>query len=337
MRGAKEITTPVYITETATVAGPKESKGDLGTTFDVCMPDNMWNEKSWESAESKMQQQAIQTLLLKSTRTADDIDLMLAGDLLAQCIGTNFGIREFGIPFLGQFGACSTMAQTLATGAMAINAGMAENAICGTSSHFYSAERQFRFPIEYGGQRTPTAQWTVTGAGFALLSREPNNENTQALNVRVTSVTIGKIVDGGIKDAANMGAAMAPAAADTLAAHFDSTKTVPQDYSMIITGDLGSFGGDILLDLMDKSGFDMRDNYRDCGTVIFDLVREDVHCGASGCGCSALAMCGLFLPMIARGELKRVLFVGTGALMSLTSFQQGESIPSIAHAVELQL
>ncbi len=310
----------------ASVAGKKEEEGPLAETFDILMNDGYFGEESWEKAEQKMQKEAIIKAVAKSNKAITDMNIIFAGDLLNQCIGSTFGIRDLDIPFYGLFGACSTMAESLSIGAMVIDGGFAENVVCGTSSHFCSAERQFRLPLEYGGQRTFTAQWTVTGSGMAVLS----NEGTGPY---ITHITTGKIVDKGIKDASNMGAAMAPAAVDTILTHFNDTGRKPSDYDLIVTGDLGSLGRDVVCDLLFEEGFALNDNYNDCGIMIFDAKKQDVHAGGSGCGCSAVVLCGHILSEMARGFLNRVLFVGTGALMSPTSTLQGESIPSVAHAV----
>ena len=319
----------VYITGMATVAGAKECEGPLGGKFDIELSDDFYGEKTWEKAESKMQDEAIKKLLLKSETNAKDIDFLLSGDLQGQCCGTSFGVREFGIPFYGQYGACSTMAQGLSIGSLLLDGGHGTMAICGTSSHFASAERQFRVPNEYGGSRPPTAQWTVTGSGFAHISTSMRS------NMRISAVTTGRIVDWGETDANDMGGAMAPAATDTLYAHFMNTNTSAKDYSLILTGDLGNFGGSILRDLMEQKGYILGDNYLDCGCIIYD-ESQDVGSGGSGCACSALVLLAEVLPKMMKGEIKgKVLFIGTGALLSSISSGQGESIPSIAHLVEI--
>jgi stage V sporulation protein AD len=254
---------------------------------------------------------------------------MLAGDLLNQCAGSTFALRSLGIPYLGQFGACSTMAQTLLLAALLVDSCCADRALAVTSSHFCTAERQFRLPIEYGGQRTPSSQWTVTGAGAALLDHS-------GAGCPVKAVTIGKIVDMQVKDANNMGAAMAPAAADTIAAFLRDTGTKPRDYDMILTGDLGYIGSDLLCELLQGEGYDITDVHSDCGKMIFDRERQDVHSGGSGCGCSASVLNTHYLRLLKSGELKRILFVATGALLSPTTSLQGETIPSIAHLVLIE-
>jgi stage V sporulation protein AD len=276
-----------------------------------------------------MQLLALDKALKKGGRKPESLDLIFAGDLLNQCIGSGFSLRSSGIPFCGLYGACSTMAESLALAAMAIDGGHARCAAALTSSHFASAERQYRLPLVYGGQRTPTAQWTVTGAGCVLLEPEGNGPV-------LTGATIGQIVDKGICDANNMGAAMAPAAFSTIRAHFDDLNCAPEDFDLIVTGDLGTLGKEILIDLFRKDGVPIQNQYDDCGTMIYDIKRQDVHAGGSGCGCSASVLCGTLLPKMLDGTYRRILFCGTGALLSPTSTQQGESIPAVCHAVELR-
>ncbi len=310
------------------VAGKKEKEGPLGDLIDETTDNSMFGEKSWEQAESKFMKTAVSGLMRAADITDEDIDYIFAGDLLNQCSGSHFAIRGFKIPFFGLYGACSTMAESLSAAAMAIDGGFAKTAIAATSSHFCSAEKQFRFPLEYGGQRPPAAQWTVTGSGAVLLRK-----NGQA--PYITHVTTGKIVDKGVCDANNMGAAMAPAAADTIAAHFNDTGMRPEDYDLIVTGDLGKIGGELVQELLAGMGFDIRGRYNDCGLIIFDLEKQDVHSGGSGCGCSAVTLCCKILKELREGKLSNVLFIATGALMNSTTCQQGESIPCIAHAVRI--
>ena len=283
----------------ASIAGKKEGEGPLRRYFDILMEDAEWGEKTWEKTESKMQKSAVAHAVEKAGINLSDINYIFAGDLLNQCIGSSFGLRELEIPFLGVYGACSTMAETLGLAAMTVDGGFADCSAAVTSSHFCTAERQYRTPLEYGGQRTPTAQWTVTGAGALILSKSGGAPY-------VTHFTAGKIVDLGITDANNMGAAMAPAAADTLLAHFKDTGNRPEDYDLILSGDLGEVGKSILIDMMIDEGYDIAENYNDCGYVMNRMKA---------------------------GELNRVLFMATGALLSPTSTLQGESIPSVAHAV----
>ncbi len=320
----------VRIAATACVAGKKEGQGPLREHFDVVMEDAEWGESSWEKTESKMQKTAVARAVEKAAVEVKDINYIFAGDLLNQCISSTFGLMNFEIPFLGIYGACSTMAESMGLAAMAVDGGFAEMAAAVTSSHFCTAERQYRNPLEYGGQRTPTAQWTVTGSGAAILSREGSGPF-------VTHFTSGKIVDFGIKDANNMGAAMAPAAADTLAAHFLDTGKSPKDYDLILSGDLGLVGKAALVDLVYEKGFKISANYEDCGCMIFDIQKQDVHSGGSGCGCLGATLCGYIMDLMKAEKLRKVLFMGTGALLSPTSTLQGESIPSVAHAVSLSL
>lgn len=310
----------------ASVAGKKEGEGPLRRYFDILMEDAEWGEKTWEKTESKMQKSAVAHAVEKAGINLSDINYIFAGDLLNQCIGSSFGLRELEIPFLGVYGACSTMAETLGLAAMTVDGGFADCSAAVTSSHFCTAERQYRTPLEYGGQRTPTAQWTVTGAGALILSKSGGAPY-------VTHFTAGKIVDLGITDANNMGAAMAPAAADTLLAHFKDTGNRPEDYDLILSGDLGEVGRSILVDMMNDEGYDIAENYNDCGCMIFDGKKQDTHAGGSGCGCGASTLCGYVMNRMKAGELNRVLFMATGALLSPTSTLQGESIPSVAHAV----
>ena len=311
----------------ASVVGKKEGDGPLCDYFDHIEQDDSFGEKSWEKAESAMQKLALALALDKAKEPASRMDYLFGGDLLNQCIGTGFAVRGQDIPFYGIYGACSNMAESLSLAAMALDGGFGEWAAAVTSSHFCSAERQYRTPLEYGGQRTPTAQWTVTGAGAVVLSAAGEGPC-------VTHITTGKIVDKGIKDANNMGAAMAPAAYDTIRAHLEDTGRKPSHYDLIVTGDLGKLGKEIVLDFFRKDGVELT-NYDDCGTLIFDLEGQDVHCGGSGCGCSAVVLTGYLLEGMKAGRWKNLLFCGTGALLSPTSTQQGESIPGICHAVAI--
>lgn len=318
----------ISIHSSAGIAGKKEAEGPLGKYFDITYNDNKLGQSSWEKAESTLQTTAVQTALKKASLTTKDIDIILAGDLLNQCISSTFGLRALDIPFLGQYGACSTMAQTLALSSVLVDSGAADKCIAVTSSHFCSAERQFRFPIEYGGQRTPTAQWTVTGAGAAVVDRS-------GIGSSIRAVTIGKINDLDIKDANNMGAAMAPAAADTISNFFKDTNFKPENFDLILTGDLGKIGSILLVELLAKEGIEIGKQHNDCGLMIYDLDGQDVHAGGSGCGCSGSVFCSYIMQKLNRGELKNILFVATGALMSPTSSQQGESIPGIAHLLHI--
>lgn len=311
---------------TASVVGQKEAQGPLSEHFDIIMENAEWGEDTWEKAESKMQKEALIRAVEKAQIDIKDINYLFAGDLLNQCISSTFGLIDFGVPYLGVYGACSTMAETVGLSAMTIDGGFANITAAVTSSHFCTAERQYRNPLAYGGQRTPTAQWTVTGAGAAIL--EDGGDGPF-----VTHFTSGKIVDFGVTDANNMGAAMAPAAADTLCAHFRDTGRSPEFYDLILSGDLGVVGKAALIDLMYEKGYMISKNYDDCGCMIFDVEKQDMHAGGSGCGCLASTFCGYIMDMIKSGEVKNVLFMGTGALLSPTSTLQGASIPSVAHAV----
>lgn len=317
---------PPVITAWASVAGKKESEGPLAHEFDITRTDTYFGQKTWEQAEKKMQQMALETLAQKAGISKSDFDLVFSGDLLNQCIGSSFTLRNMGISHVGLYGACSTMAESLMMASMAVGGGIADKVAAMTSSHFASSERQYRFPLGYGGQRTPTAQWTVTGSGAALVCSEGKGP-------RIESATIGTVTDLGITDANNMGAAMAPAALATIKAHFEDLKTGPQNFDLIVTGDLGQVGKELLLSLARQEGLSLGGKLVDCGTLIFDLQKQDVHAGGSGCGCSAITLCADLLPKLRSGKLKRILFCGTGALLSPTSTQQGLPIPGVCHAV----
>ena len=319
---------PPVITHWASVAGKKESEGPLAHTFDIKSQDTYFGQKTWEQGEKQMQKLALGKLAEKANMKMEDFDLVFSGDLLNQCIGSSFTLRNLGIPHLGLYGACSTMAESLLLSSMAVGGGFADNAVAMTSSHFASSERQYRFPLGYGGQRTPTAQWTVTGSGAALVRRDGHGP-------RITGCTVGTVTDLGIKDANNMGAAMAPAAYSTLRAHFADTGLRPQDYDLIVTGDLGTLGSTIVTDLFQRDGVEFGANYRDCGVLIYDLKRQDVHAGGSGCGCGASVLCGYLLRQLREKKINSLLFCATGALMSPVSTWQGESIPAICHAISI--
>lgn len=319
---------PPSIRSFASVVGKKEGEGPLSSYFDIVENDTKFGEKTWEKAESKMQQIASQTALNKANLDKKDIDILFAGDLLNQCIGSGYSARELNIPFYGLYGACSTMAESLSLASIFVSFNIVNRALALTSSHFCSAERQFRQPLEYGGQRTPTAQWTATGSGAIIVEK-----NCGAPYVK--AVTIGKITDLGIKDISNMGAAMAPSAYNTLKSFFEDTKSNPNDYDLILTGDLGVVGSDLLIQLLLKDNIDISAVHNDCGKMLYNLKEQQVNAGGSGCGCGASVLCSLILKQIKDGVLKNVLFLGTGALMSTTSIQQGESIPAIAHLVHI--
>jgi stage V sporulation protein AD len=314
------------ITAWASVAGKKESEGPLGHLFDVTSQDTLFGQKTWELAEKQLQKLALDTLLNKAGIARHQIGMAFSGDLLNQCIGSSFSMRNTGIPHLGLYGACSTMAESLLLAAMAVSGGFSDKVVAMTSSHFASSERQYRFPLGYGGQRTPTAQWTVTGAGAALVC-------SAGTGPRIESCTVGTITDLGVKDANNMGAAMAPAAYATIRTHFSDLHTTLDDYDLIVTGDLGQLGKELLLELAHKDGLSLGGKLADCGTLIFDQTAQDVHAGGSGCGCSAVTLCSYLLNQLDKGELKKILFCGTGALLSPTSTQQGLPIPGVCHAV----
>ena len=312
----------------ASVAGKKESEGPLADTFDVTSQDTKFSQPTWEQAEKYMQQLALNTLVQKAGLKNKDIDLVLSGDLLNQCIGSSFSLNRTGLPHLGLYGACSTMAESLLVASMVVGGGFADRVVAMTSSHFASSERQYRFPLGYGGQRTPTAQWTVTGSGAALV-------RSAGTGPRIESCTIGTVTELGIKDAANMGPAMAPAALATIRAHMDDLGCVPDDFDLIVTGDLGQLGKEVLMELASREGLNLGGKITDCGTLVFDCVGQDVHSGGSGCGCSAVTLCGYLLNKLKAGELQRILFCGTGALLSPTSTQQGLPIPGVCHAVSI--
>ena len=324
------LTNPVNITSTACIVGPKEKDGPLHKYFDQTLEDEFWGESTWEKAESKIIKETVATALAKSGIASADIDFCFAGDLLNQCISSSFGLRDANIPFFGVFGACSTFVESAILASMSIDGGFATNAICAASSHFCSAEKQFRFPLELGNQRPPTSQWTVTGAGSMILSKTGQGPF-------ITSITPGKIVDMGIKDANNMGGAMAGAAEDTIIRHFEDTGRTPDYYDAIFTGDLGYIGKDILIDLVKSHGYNIKNNYNDCGVLIFDKDKQDTHSGGSGCGCIASVFSGYIFNQLQYKKLNKVLLVATGALMNATSSQQGESIPGIAHAISIEL
>ena len=317
---------PPVITMWASIAGKKEVEGPLSHTFDIKCRDTYFGQKTWEQAEKHMQQLVLNKLISKAKISKDEIGLAFSGDLLNQCIGSSFSLRNTGIPHLGLYGACSTMAESLLMASMTVGGGFSDKVVAMTSSHFASSERQYRFPLGYGGQRTPTSQWTVTGSGAALVC-------SQGTGPKITACTIGTVTDLGIKDANNMGAAMAPAAYHTIRAHFEDLHCSPADFDLIITGDLGQTGKELLMEMARKDGISLGGKITDCGTLIFDNTTQDVHSGGSGCGCSAITLCGYLLEQLKGGKLKKILFCGTGALLSPTSTQQGLPIPGVCHAV----
>lgn len=319
---------PPSILGTASIVGPKEGDGPLRNYFDIVLEDDTWGQRTFEKAESKMQEEAIKLAISNANLSINDIQFLLSGDLLAQIMSSSFAARQIAIPYFGLYGACSTMTESLTLGAMLIDGGFADKVVCATSSHFSSAERQFRFPLEYGAQRKLTSSWTVTGAGATVLSSAGDGPY-------ITYVTPGKIKDYGIVDANNMGGAMAPAAIDTISQHFKDTGYSPDDYDLIATGDLGVIGRRIVIDLLKKEGYDLSEKLTDCGVKIFDGVEQDTHAGGSGCACAAVVFNGYIYKEMKKGTFNRVLLIATGALHSPTSTLQGESVPGIAHAVTI--
>ena len=321
-----------FVAGGAAVAGKKEGEGPLSGCFDLILKDDRYGEKTWEKAESKMLKEAMVLAMKKAGRDKEEIDLVLSGDLLNQIMSSSFMARDLQLPFLGLYGACSTMTESLLLGAMLTEGGFAHNIVVGASSHYCTAERQFRMPVEHGNQRPPSAQWTATGAGAMVLSEKQSR-------IRIDCGTIGKVIDAGVKDANQMGAAMAPAAVDTILNHFADTGRSFADYDLVLTGDLGYIGKDIAANLLVDAGMDeklVKMRYDDCGTMLYDREKQDVHGGGSGCGCSAVVFSGHILQRLERGELSRVLLLSTGAMLSTISPFQGESIPGIAHGVVLE-
>ncbi len=320
-----------HIVSYGSIVGKKEHEGPLSHEFDRYINDSFFGQKSFEKAESQLQKTAVEIALQKANLKETDIDKIFAGDLLNQCIGSSFGLRQFGIPFIGLYGACSTMALSLALASIFVDCGAAKRAIAVTSSHFCSAERQYRFPLNYGSQRTPNSQWTVTGSGALVI------QNGESNNPYINSITFGEIEDYGITDVNNMGAAMAPSACSTLKNYFKDTDTSPEDYDVVYTGDLGTVGTQLLYELMDKEGYDLRCKHSDCGNLIFDNKKQDTHAGGSGCGCSASVLASFIMHRFEDGNFKNILFLSTGALLSPTSSFQGESIPGISHLVNIRI
>ncbi len=321
-----EFKNPPSIIGTGCVVSKKEWEGPLGKFFKKSCPDPMYGEKNWEAAEAKFMKEAVHEAL--SNSDLEKTDIMISGDLQNQCTSSVYAARDLGLPYFGIYGACSTFSQGLSLGAMLVSAGYAENALASCSSHFCAAEKQFRTPLEYGGQRPPTSQWTVTGAGAAVIAKSGKPPF-------ITHTTIGRLRDRGVTDVNNMGAAMAPAFVDTIIAHFKETGMKPSDYDLILSGDLGHIGKKIAAELAGRAGFDIIGNYDDCGALIFDPASQDVHAGGSGCACSAVVFCDYILERMRRGELRRVLFAATGAMMSPASILLGESIAGISYAVSV--
>lgn len=321
----------VFVSSAAAAVGKTEHDGPMGEYFDFSYPDDGIGQTSWEQAESELHRKAVETAIKKANLMPDEINIHFGGDLLNQCCATTFGVKDFNIPIAGLFGACSTMALALALSAVLVSSGYADNVLASASSHFCSAEKQFRFPLEYGGQRPPTAQRTATAAGAGIISNSDNGSS-----VKIQSAIFGRICDPDITDANNMGAAMAPAAADTIARFLNDTNTMPEDYDIILTGDLGAIGSELLIDILAENyNIDISKVHNDCGLMLFDKEKQDVYSGGSGCGCSASVVCSYIFKKLSSGELKKVFFAGTGALMSPTTSQQSLSIPSIAHGVLL--
>lgn len=318
-----------FLITSASVVGKKEGEGPLGNMFDLIETEDLFGEDNWESAESAMQKEACLLALEKAQLLPEDIRYLFGGDLLRQGVATSMGVEELEIPVFGLFGACSTSGEALALASMSVAAGYGEYMMAVTSSHFASAEKEFRFPLGYASQRPLSAQWTVTGSGAFIVGKRRSH-------VRITGVTIGKIIDYGLKDSQNMGACMAPAACDTIIRNLEDFERTPEDYSRIITGDLGYVGQSILFDLMRGKGYDIKANHMDCGMTIFNQQLQDTHAGGSGCGCAATTLSAYILPKIEKGEWKRVLFVPTGALMSTVSYNEGASVPGIAHGIVLE-
>ena len=320
---------PPKIIGRASVVGKKEGEGPLGSLFDQVEEDPMFGTNTWEEAESQLQKRAAEAAIKNAGLTPADMRYMLAGDLLGQLIATSFGVMELDIPLFGLYGACSTMGEAITLGSILVDGGYADRVLSLASSHFASAEKQFRFPLEYGNQRPFSATWTVTGCGAVVLSQ--NGEGP-----KIAGVTVGKIVDMGLKDSMNMGACMAPAAADTICQHLQDFNRRPEDYDRIITGDLGVVGKQLLEEFLSNKGMDISKQHMDCGIEIFNNATQDTHAGGSGCGCSASVLTAYILPKIMKGEWKRVLFIPTGALLSTVSFNEGQSVPGIAHAVVIE-
>lgn len=327
-RQSLQFASPPVINSAAAIVGPKEGNGPLAKTFDKVLPDSYDGEETWEKTERKILTESVQLVLQKANLGAANIDFFFAGDLLNQTITANFAARQLGIPFLGLYGACSTIVEGLLIGGIVIDGGFATNVVSAASSHYGTAERQYRFPTEQGVQRPLYAQWTVTGAGALLVSKEGTGP-------KITFATVGKVVDLGQKDVTNMGSAMAPAVVDTLIQHLQDTGRVVDYYDLIVTGDLAQVGKKVAQEMAQQKGYDLRAKHTDCGLLIYDAV-QDTHAGGSGCGCVAVVMAGYLMQEMQSGKYNRILLIGTGALLSPTSVQQGDSIPAIAHAISIE-
>lgn len=329
MKQSIEFTNPPYLISSGSIVGNKEREGPLGKMFDIASDDDLFGEKTWEAAEGAMQKMACLMAVKKGKVRVEEVKFLFGGDLLRQGIATSMGLEELQIPLFGLFGACSTSGEALALASMSVAAGYGELMLAVTSSHFACAEKEFRFPLGYANQRPLSSSWTVTGSGAFLVGKKKSH-------VKITGVTIGKIVDYGLKDSQNMGACMAPAAMDTIVCNLEDFNRKESDYDKIITGDLGYIGQTILFDLLRKEGKDIMENHMDCGMKIFDQQTQNTNAGGSGCGCAATTLSAYILPKIESGEWKRVLFVPTGALMSTVSYNEGESVPGIAHGIVLE-
>ncbi len=327
-----------YITSAASVAGTKEGEGPLGALFDVTEQDDMMGQENWEAAESSLQKKAARLAVEKAGLDQGKIRYLFAGDLLGQLIATSFGLMELDIPLFGLYGACSTMGEAMSLAAMAAAAGYGDRNLALASSHFATAEKQFRFPLAYGNQRPYSATWTATGCGAVVIENKAAflRSGERKPMAKITGITTGKIVDFGLKDSMNMGAAMAPAAFHTIWQHFQDFGWDERQFDRIITGDLGTVGQTILLDLLGKEGYDLTGIHMDCGIELYDGEKQDTHAGGSGCGCSAITLCAMILPKIQEGIWRRVLFVPTGALLSTVSYNEGRSVPGIAHGVVIE-
>lgn len=323
---------PVYIISSGSIVGSKEGQGPMGKLFDKVGQDDMFGANTWEEAESSLQKEALQIMLDKVKLKKEDVQLIFAGDLLGQSIASSFGLASFNTPHVGLYGACSTSGLSIAVGSLAVSGGFVDRAACVTSSHFASAEKEFRYPLGYGNQRPLSSSWTVTGSAAFLLSSKKDGK----VRAKVAGVTFGRIMDYGIKDSMNMGACMAPAAADTVKRNLEDFGRKPDDYDKIITGDLGSVGQKLLFELLEENGIDIRKQHMDCGIEIFDSEKQNTNAGGSGCGCAAVTLSAYILKKIEEGVWKRVLFLPTGALLSKTSFNEGQTIPGIAHGVVLE-
>jgi len=322
-------TKPPVILSTGSIVGPKEGEGPLANYFDRVLDNILAGKETWEQAESDIARQGIELAVANADLSLDDIQYIIAGDLLNQGIGSTYGIRSLERPFLGLCAACSTIGEAMTIGSVFVDGGFADHVVTAASSHFCSAEKTFRFPLELGNQRPPTSSWTVTGDGAVVIG-------SKGTGPRITAATTGRIVDMGIKDSSNMGAAMAPAAADLLVHHFKDMNIGPDEYDLIVTGDLGHYGFELLIKLMKDKGYDISGNSTDCGIEIFDKEKQDTHAGGSGPACPAVTFAGYFYPQLLSGDIQKMLFVPTGALMNTMMSQQGESIPSIAHAVRIE-